>query len=113
MGKQILTIEQAKAQGYIYAVDENSDGQLVKLDNCVVGKKYYLATKEGSPFRIAKDLIMELVDDWLTNQDEVADEDGKLNDLAADVDYSDITNKINEAFSKTNYYYSTGIYLQL
>lgn len=111
MNIEKLTVEQAKGQGYKYAVGDLHDYGLVKLDDCKKGYQYRLCTKEATPFTIDDDVIKELVDDYLCNQDQVADEDGLLNDLAAKVDYSSITKKINKAFSKTKYYYATDIFL--
>ena len=109
--KQTITIEEAKKQGYKYAMIEYGEGQLIPLDKCEKSKSYILASKEETPFTISDDVVKDLVDDYLCNQDEVADEDGWLNELAATVDYSEITKKINEAFSVTNYFYGTDLKL--
>jgi hypothetical protein len=111
MSIQYLTIEQAKEQGYKYAVRELHDDGIVKLDDCKKGFGYILCAKEPTPFTIGDDVVKELVDDYLCNQDEVMDEDGLLNEIASKVDYSAITKKLNKAFSKTKYYYATDIRL--
>ena len=109
--KQTITIEEAKKQGYEYAMSKHGEGQLIPLDECDKSESYILVSKEGRPFTISEDLVKDLIDDYLCNQDEVADEDGRLNELAATVDYSEITKKINEAFSVTRYFYGTDLTL--
>jgi hypothetical protein len=111
MSKETISIEEAKKQGYKYATPEIGEGQLIPLDKCEKSKRYFLVSKEGKPFTIGNDTVKELIDDYLCNQDEVADEDAYLNDLAEKVDYSEITKKLNEAFSVTNYYYATELRL--
>lgn len=111
MSKQTISIEEAKKQGYKYATLEFGEGELIPLDECEKSKRYLLVSKEGKPFTIGDDTIKDLVEDYLWNQDEVADEDGLLNDLAEKVDYSEITKRLNEAFSVTNYYFATELRL--
>ncbi len=109
---QKLSVKEAIEQGYTYAMSINSEGELIPLEGIDLSKGVYVLTsKNATPFTISDDLILELVDDYLCNQDEVGDEEGHLNELASTVDYSDITKKINEAFSNTKYYYSTDIRL--
>ena len=109
--KQTITIEEAKNQGYKYAMIEYGEGQLIPLDKCDKLKSYILVSKEGFPFTISDDVVKDLIDDYLCNQDEVSDEDGHLNALAEKVDYSEITKKLNEAFSVTNYFFPTDLKL--
>jgi hypothetical protein len=109
--EQKLTVSQALEQGYTYATLEDGEGRLVRLAECEPGQSYELVSKEGVPFAISNDTIQELVDDYLCNQDIVADEDGELNDIAAAIDYSEITKKLNEAFSVKKYYFGIGIML--
>ena len=69
-----------------------------------------LVEKETKPYQISSDLIMDLLDNYLGEQDEVADEDGKLNGIAAEIDYTDITKQLNDAFAAhTKYYHPTNI----
>lgn len=111
MSKQTITVKEAIKQGYKYAILEFGEGQLVPLDKCEKSKHYLLASKEGKPFTISDDVVKDLVDDYLCNQEKVADEDGYLNDLAEKIDYSEITKKLNEAFSVTNYFFATELRL--
>ncbi len=90
---------------------ESGEGQLIPFNECVKGESYVLVSKEGRPFTISDDVVADLVDDYLCNQEEVADENGRLSDLAAGVDYSEITKKINDAFSVTSYFYGTDLKL--
>lgn len=109
-----LTLKEAIEQGYSYAMEEDGEGMLIPLAHAFLfdgETKYTLASKETFPFQIADDVVSDLVGDYLCNQDEVADDDGYLNDLAASVDYSEITKKLNEAFSVTKYHYPTKIQL--
>ena len=111
MSKQAITVEEAIKQGYKYATLEYGEGQLIHLDKCEKSKRYLLVSKEGKPFTIGDNTIKELIDDYLCNQDEVEDEDAYLNDLAEKVDYSEITKKLNEAFSVTNFFFATDLKL--
>ena len=108
---EALTTEQAKLKGYKYATPENGEGELIALSDCEKDINYFLVSQEGEQFTISEEVIKDLVDDYLCNQDEVSDEDGVLNDLAEKVDYSDITMKLNEAFSVRKYFHATNIRL--
>lgn len=111
MSNEKITIEEAINQGYKYATTEHGEGELIPFAECDKDTNYLLVSKEGKPFKISDDLIKDLLNDYLCEQDEVADENGILMELAEKVDFSEITKKINEAFSKREYFHATEIRL--
>lgn len=107
---QTLTVAQAKEQGYTHCTPKYDEMRLIELDNCDFKQSYVLVEKEGKPFQIAPDTILDILNDYLDSQDEVDNESGLLNELAASIDYSEITNKLNDLFvEKTHYYFPSKI----
>jgi hypothetical protein len=114
-----LTVKEAIEQGYKYAGYANLDEQpLIKLtelqphhfehDDPECGP-LVLCTLGGYKYAIDADTIMELVSDYLAAQDEVADEDAELCDLAAEADYKPLAEDINSRLAKKTYYDLTDI----
>ena len=99
MRKKLLTQKEAIEQGYKYCTPHYEESRCIPIMNCDFKKNYVLLDKEPRPYSISDGLILELLDDYLLNQDEVFDENGHLNDAIAKVDYSEITKKVNEALA--------------
>ena len=107
-----LSIAEAIEQGFKYCTPEYDEMELIPISECEFNRPYVLVEKETKPYQISSDLILDLLDNYLGEQDEVADEDGKLNGIAAEIDYTDITKKLNDAFAAhTKYYHPTNIRL--
>lgn len=111
MNTEQITVDEAIKRGYKYCTPEYEEMKLIPLSEVGFFKdRYILVEQTTRPYQISDSLISELVDDYLCNQDEVADDTGFLNDIAATIDYSDITKKLNGAFAnKTNYYFPSNI----
>lgn len=113
MAFKVLTQEEAISQGYIHCTKDNEEvGALIKISEIEEGVLYHIVQNEPVPYSIPDDLIYELLEEYLINQEDVADEDCELVDIAASVDYTDITHKLNEVFKKKSYYYHTPFYLR-
>ena len=110
-----LTVKQALEQGYTYCVLEDGETGLIKIEESIYFSEgdYFLTEKTPHPFQISDKDIEEMVIDLLCNQDEVNDEDGDLADLVSDakIDFSEVTQKVNDALSAKKYYQSTQIKL--
>jgi hypothetical protein len=107
-----LTLKDAIEQGYKYCTPHYQETRCIKIEECDFKRNYVLLDKEPRPFFISDELIPELVDSWLNEQDEVYDEDGRLNDAVAKVDFSEITAKVNEALSNSiKFWHETDIFL--
>ena len=106
-----LTINEAIAEGYKYCTPQYDEMCLIPIVDAEFRRPMVLVGKETVPFTISDTLLQELVDDYLCNQDEVGDEDGELNDIAATIDYSQVTEALNKAFSVKKYYFPTDIRL--
>lgn len=106
-----LTVDQAIAEGYIFCSEDNSDGELIKIKECPFAGNYSIVDKISRPFQISDDCIAGLLDDYLCDQDEVADETGKLNDTAAAANFKPLTDEINTLLEKHKYYWPTDIKL--
>lgn len=110
---EMLTVNQAVEQGYEYCTPYYEEMKLIPISECDFKRRYVLVEKETKPFQISDSLLADLLNDYLTDQDDVADEDGHLNDIAAEVDLTAATEALNRAFSKTKYYYPSDILLTL
>lgn len=109
-----LTAKEALEQGYKYCSPMYEETQLIPIENCDFShsKGYELLLKEPTPYQISDDLLADLLDDYLTDQDEVMDETGMLNDIATTVSFKEVTDRLNEEFAKgPKYYYGTDIRL--
>lgn len=112
MKSETLTINEAIEQGYKFCTPEYDEVCLIDVKDCPFNRPYVLVGKETKPFRIPENLIEDLLDNWLCDQDIVEDENGKLNDLARKIDFTDVTDKLNAAFATNgNYYMPTSIKL--
>lgn len=108
-----LTVKEALAQGYTYCCPQYDEGYY-KIEGMQFrkGVKYMLASKGPIPYTISDKVVRDLVDDYFCSQDDVYDENGKMNDLIAEnVDFSDITNQINKAIESVKFYFPTAIQL--
>lgn len=108
-----LTVKEALAQGYTYCCLYQDEGYYpIKDVEFLRNDTFVLASKEPKPYTISDTLIHELVDDFFNNQEDVYDEDGNMIALIAEkVDFTAITEQINEAISSVKYYYPTEIQL--
>jgi hypothetical protein len=108
-----MTVKEALEAGYKHYVYQYDESPLFDIQNFKPSSKnLVLCGKDKLPFTIDAKTIAELVDDYLCNQDDVNDEDGHLNELAAQVDYSLLADALNKQFEKQGgYYYPTGIIL--
>jgi hypothetical protein len=106
-----FTIDEAISEGYEYCTPQCDEPCLIPILECKFNRPFVLVSKESMPFTISDTLLKELIDDYLSNQDEVGDEDEELNEIAATIDYSQVTIALNKAFSVKKYYFQTDIRL--
>lgn len=108
-----LTVKKALEQGYKYCSPEDGEVELIRIEVCDFSKKggYTLASKKATSFQLHDNFLYELLDDYLSGQDEVGDENGRLNELAAEANYQPLTEQINKLFKKIKYYHPTKIKL--
>ena len=92
-----MTIRESLYLGYTHAAKEDHLIKISEWDGETPG--YFLIEKKGKSYTIDESLIETLITEYLSEQDEVGDEEGILIEAAEKVDYSDIASKLNEAFS--------------
>jgi hypothetical protein len=118
---QQITKDQAIEQGYKYAgyrkLDEQKMIKLTKLTtdhfeavDQVTGP-LVLFTLESYPFTVSAEKIKEMIVEMIAEQEDVADEDGELADLAEGADFLTLANDINERMAVKKYYDLTDIEL--
>src|SRR5690625_4217372 len=100
-----MTKKEALEQGYTRAAKENEVIFIKDWDSFTEG--YMVLEKELKPYKINESIIRGLVTEYLSEQDEVGDEEGLLYEAARHVDYSGIVNNLNEAFSEYGWYKAT------
>lgn len=106
-----LTQQEALEQGYVYCTPLDGETALIKIQDCDFKKNYVLIDKQTRPFQITDDVIKDLLNDYLDSQEEVDNESGALNELVNEIDFGEITQKINTSFEVIPYYHSTRIRL--
>lgn len=106
-----MTIAEALADGYKYYSGEDGEsfGKLQGLlPEEIEGVDVFLAGKEPFKYSLSSDEIKGMIENHLTDQDEVYDED--MPDLLNDVDFEAVAALINPCFTK-NYYKPSDIRL--
>src|SRR6187399_1644364 len=111
-----LTIQQAIDNGYKHCIYDSGEEGLVKIGSNIDFNRpedYEIVEKTGVQFSVSAETIKDLVIDYIANQDEVNDEDGELCDLISEseIDFTDISDKINNVLSVKKYYPPAGIKL--
>lgn len=112
----VLSLKDAIAAGYIWAIEDGDEQGFkittLSLEELEVYKKrqpdtiFWLCDKEDKHFSISEETLHELIQDYITNQDEFADEDGALNDYEDEVFeeqkslYTQLCAAINESLKK-------------
>lgn len=104
-----MTKKEALEQGYTRAAKEDEVIFIKDWDGFTEG--YMVLEKELKPYKINESTIECLITEYLYEQDEIGDEEGVLAEEARGVDYSDIVNQLNEAFSKYGWCGTTDIEL--
>lgn len=113
---ETLTMEQAIERGFTHFVEEEGE-------NCVQfsriteenrkyykdGKYYVVDMETPQHYKIDADTIKELITDYVSSQDEMSDEDGKLCTICEQHDYSDLANSLNEKFKAHKFFEPTDI----
>lgn len=108
-----LTLKEAIEQGYTCALDDNGEYFILLSDVDEYSFEHhtlYLGDKTPFKFYIGSSAIQNLLENYVEDQDEVNDEDGKLYDKLANVDWEAVANLINPVFT-TDYYSVTDIKL--
>ncbi len=115
------TIKEALVEGYKYCGYRDKDEQALKSidklndnDFCDAdGKSGPLVVCQLKPyhFSISEESLRVIVMDHICAQDEVADEDCELADLAAEADFKPLVDQLNLLMSKKNFYDLTEIEL--
>lgn len=112
MKLQMLTQREAIEQGYKYCTPFMEETKIINIEECDFKMRYVLLTKDPLPYQIRDTLILELLCDHLDSQDEVYDEDGHLNDAVAKVDFTGITQRVNDALAESiRFYHETDFFL--
>ena len=107
-----ITVSDALDQGYTKCTPLGGGCRLINITDCDFKRKYVVFEKQKVPFFILDDLIKNLLDDYISGQEDFADEDGKLNIILAEMDFRQITETINAAFADgPQYFVPTNIQL--
>jgi hypothetical protein len=108
-----LTVDEAIAQGFTHWAYNSDEPFLRKLTDISPlsfergkedGSALMLVNPKGYKYTISAKDIEQLVVDMICEQDEVADEDCELCDLASEADYEPIAADINLRMSKKTFY---------
>lgn len=102
-----LTKEEALAQGYTHCNPWNCDIKLIPIEEYDFMEPAVLIEIEPTPYTLTAETIADIIGDFVGSQED----DGKLVDIALMVDYTKITETLNQAFSKMKYYHNTDIML--
>lgn len=109
-----LTIAQAIEQGYThYTLDGSGVSERISnldKDDLKYGGIYLLLEKEGRTFSIDADTIQDILNDYITNQDEFYSEDDTLYEELEEADFDKISELVNVGF-KTRFRFPTEIQL--
>ena len=108
---ETLTMEQAIERGYTHFVEEEGE-KVIKFSSVTEDdKEYYRKYKcyivdmnQPKHYSISADAIKDLVVDCVAGQEEMADEDDKLVNIAFAQDYSKLAEELNAKFSEIKYY---------
>lgn len=111
-----LIVKEAVERGYTHWAYESDEPAMreiskIKPEDFEDNRRILLVNPKGYKYTIAAKTIEELVADYLVAQDEVADEDCELCDLAAEADYESLANDINQRMSKKTWFDMTAIEL--
>lgn len=111
-----LTVKEALEQGYTHWAFESDEPYMRKLsvikpENFEDTTRPMLVNQKGYKFTVSPDAIIQLIVDMLVDQDEVADEDCELADLASEADATSLSNDINQRLAKKTFYDLTDIEL--
>lgn len=115
MSEQTLTVKEAIEQGYTMALSEDGDygirlSDLAEDEQGLDNIDLYVASKETFNFSISAGAIQDLLEQHITDQDEVNDENDILYDQLAKVDFEAIAEIVNKVFT-TKYHSVTDIKL--
>jgi len=108
---ETLTMEQAIERGYTHFVKE--EGEIVIAFSSITnderveykeGIYFIVDMKNPLHYSIDADVIKDLIADHVSGQEEMADEEDKLYDIAHEHDYSKLADELNEKFKKHKYY---------
>lgn len=109
-----LTIKQALKNGYKYAAYRNKDEQSVINLNRIQSRHFddididsgqlVLCEIKTMQFEISADSISQLIIDYISGQEDMADEDGELCELASEADFKTLADDINKRMSVKNFY---------
>lgn len=110
-----ITIKEAIEQGYKNASDETGEfnvslKELQENPDMLESQKLFLGSKETFRFSISEKAIEQMIEEYITNQDEVNDENEQLYDQMDNIDFKAIADLINPHFT-TNYHSVTDIEL--
>jgi hypothetical protein len=108
---EILTLEEAIKKGHTHFIEEEGERleEFAQLDDF---NKEYFKTKRcfivdmqnPQHYSISAEKIKELITDYVAGQEEVADEDENLFNVADQHDYSKLADELNEKFKEYKYY---------
>lgn len=108
---EILTLAEAIEKGHTHFIEEEGERleEFAKLDE--FNKEYFKTKKcfivdmqNPQHYSISADTIKDLISDYVAGQEEVADEDENLFNVANEHDYSKVAEELNEKFKQYKYY---------
>lgn len=106
-----VTVEQAISQGYTHCfVNEEDLKKISSLDEFDWESEtpIVLAEKGDAAYQIREDVIRQLLYDYISEQDEVVDEDCQMaGSVRNEVDFTEITKKVNEVLAKRRFWHPT------
>lgn len=108
-----LTVKEALEQGYKSVTPRYEEWQYIDIRECDFSHKhgYEIVAKETKPYQLAYGVIDDLLSDYFDNQEDVENEDGRLQRIVSKVDFTKITDDVNNALSITRYFFGTDIQL--
>lgn len=106
-----LTMEEAIAKGYTHFVEKEGE-RVIKFSSIKEDDRQYY--KEGKYFIVDMETplhytidagtIKDLISDYVSGQEEMADENDVLGEIASSHDYSKLAEELNAKFEKHKYY---------
>lgn len=106
-----ITMQQAIEKGYTHFIEDGGE-RLIKFESIkpediehFKESKFYIVDMQNPYyFTIHEDTIRDLISDYITGQDEVADNNDNLFNIVNDYDYSKLAHELNLKFSNHKYY---------